>query len=223
MFSPPPERHKKGSLVKGRCAAAVNAYTVPMFSLPILLGNDTGRVREVTNRRKPPCEIVSGHCPQGSLAKGSWHAGGVTEGASGVKAGCLRMGWYLLVVIDTQLQLFGLFSNQPSASACQRGLTFLPRQERKQRSRLKGGATRSRSNCSPLKNPPGGTIGRLTLRFGSGWWVLASAPVSGRGFWGALFPRCRLKARKSPVSHNKTIPGAKRLPCQRELAKIFDF
>ena len=24
----------------------------------------------------------------------------VTEGASGVKAGCLRMGWYLLVVID---------------------------------------------------------------------------------------------------------------------------
>ena len=80
MFSPPPERHKKGSLVKGRCAAAVNAYTVPMFSLPILLGNDTGRVREVTNRRKPPCEIVSGHCPQGSLAKGSWHAGGVTEG-----------------------------------------------------------------------------------------------------------------------------------------------
>ena len=34
--------------------------------------------------------------------------------------------------------------------------------------RLKGGATRSRSNCSPLENPPGGTIGRLTLRFGSG-------------------------------------------------------
>ena len=25
--------------------------------------NDTGRVREVTNRRKPPCEIGCGHCP----------------------------------------------------------------------------------------------------------------------------------------------------------------
>ena len=87
----------------------------------------------------------------------------VTEGASGVKAGCLLMGWYLLVVIDTQLQLFGLFSNRLSASACQQGHTFLLRQESKQRSRLKGGTTRS-----PLENPPGGTIGRLTLRFGSG-------------------------------------------------------
>ena len=45
-------------------------------------GNDTGRVREVTNRRRfpceidtggtPACEIVSGHCPQGSLVKGGW-------------------------------------------------------------------------------------------------------------------------------------------------------
>ncbi len=26
-----------------------------------------------------------------------------------------------------------------------------------------------------------------------GWWVSASAPVWGCGFWGALFPRCRLK------------------------------
>ena len=49
-------------------------------------GNDTGRVREVTIRRKLPCEIasggtpVSGGTPQGSLAKGSWHGGAVTEG-----------------------------------------------------------------------------------------------------------------------------------------------
>ena len=34
----------------------------------------------VTNRRKPPCGIVSGHCPQGSLVKGSWHGEAVTEG-----------------------------------------------------------------------------------------------------------------------------------------------
>ena len=27
------------------------------------------------------------------------------------------------------------------------------------------------------------------------------------GFWGSSFPRCRLKARKSPVSHKRTIPG----------------
>ena len=37
-----------------RRAAGVDACTVPMFSFPILLGNDTGRVREVTNCRKPP-------------------------------------------------------------------------------------------------------------------------------------------------------------------------
>ena len=137
----------------------------------------------------------------------------VTEGASGRCISGLLMGWYLPEVIDTRLQLLGLFSNQPSASACQRGLTFLLRQESKQRSRLKGGITRSRSNYPPLENPPGGTIGRLTLRFGSGWYVLATAPVLGCGFWGASFPRCRLKAEKSPVSHNETIPGAKRLPC----------
>ena len=68
---------------------------------PLLPGNDTGRVREVTIRRKLSCEIdcggtppgqgsnelqeaavgiVSGGTPQGSLVKGSWHAGGVTEG-----------------------------------------------------------------------------------------------------------------------------------------------
>ena len=141
------------------------------YKRSLLQGNDTGRVREVTIRRKPPCEIDTGGTP----------------------------------------------------GACQRGLTFLLRQESKQRSRLKGGITRSRSNYSPLENPPGGTIGRLTLRFGSGWYVLATAPVLGCDFWGASFPRCRLKAEKSPVSHNETIPGAKRLPCQRELAKIFDF
>ena len=66
------------------------------------------------------------------------------------------------------------------------------RQESKQRSRLKGGATRSRSNCSPLENPPGGTIGRLTLRFGSGaefqplppfWVVVFGVPCSHAVDW----------------------------------------
>ena len=48
--------------------------------------------------------------------------------------------------------------------------------------RLKGGITRSRSNYSPLENPPGGTIGRLTLRFGSGgmFWLLPP-------FWSVVF------------------------------------
>ena len=134
--------------------------------------NDTGRVREVTNRRKPPCEIGCGHYPQGSLAKGSWHGAAVTEGftagtspkhkpmcsgthpiapsgrelspqvtegASGRCSYGLLMGRYLLVVIDTRLEPFCLLSNRLSASACQRGLPFLLRQERKQRSRLKGG------------------------------------------------------------------------------------
>ena len=145
----------------------------------------------------------------------------VTEGASGRCSSGFIMGRYLLVVIVTRLQLLGLFSKQPSASACQQGLTFLLRQESKQRSRLKGGITRSRSNCSPLENPPGGTIGRLTLRFGSGagfqplppFWVVVFGSVS--------FPRCRLKARKSPASHHRTIPGfggavtiCRRFPCE---------
>src|SRR5699024_10489315 len=70
----------------------------------------------------------------------------------------------------------------------------------------------------PLRIPreePSGIDPSLCL----GWYVLASTPVLGRGFWGASFPRCRLKAGKSPVSHNETIPGAKSLPCQRELAR----
>ena len=93
----------------------------------------------------------------------------VTEGACGRQADGLRMGWYLPEVIVTRLEPFCLLFNRLSASACQRGHTFLLRQESMQRSRLKGGTTHSRSNCSPLKNHPGGTIGRLTLRFGSGW------------------------------------------------------
>ena len=55
---PPPSRREVL-----RRAAAVNACKVQLFSFPILLGNDTGRVREVTIRRKPPCEIVCGRCP----------------------------------------------------------------------------------------------------------------------------------------------------------------
>ena len=69
----------------------------------------------------------------------------------------------------------------------------------------------------PLRIPrvePSGIDPSLWL----GWYVLATAPVLGCGFWGASFPRCRLEDGKSPVSHNGTIPGAKRLPCQRELA-----
>ena len=74
----------------------------------------------------------------------------------------------------------------------------------------------------PLRIPrvePSGIDPSLWLRC----WVLAPAPVLGCDFWGALFPRCRLEDGKSPVSHHRTIPGTKRLPCQMELAKIFDF
>ena len=52
--------------------------------------NDTGLWRgsddlhqlpsEIATGGTPACEIGCGHCPQGSLVKGSWHAGGVTEG-----------------------------------------------------------------------------------------------------------------------------------------------
>ena len=49
--------------------------------------------------------------------------------------------------------------------------------------RLKGGITRSRSNYSPLENPPGGTIGRLTLRFGSGGMFQPLPPFWFVGFW----------------------------------------
>ena len=46
--------------------------------------NDTGRVRERTNRRRLPCEIDTGGTlagtARGSLAKGSWHGAAVTEG-----------------------------------------------------------------------------------------------------------------------------------------------
>ena len=163
------------------------------------------------------------HKPHSSLREGAVTALAVTEGASGRCSSGLLWGWYLLVGIVTQLEPFCLLSNQLSASACQRGLTFLLRQESKQRSRLKGGATRSRSNCSPLENPPGGTIGRLTLRFGSGSKFQPLPPFGYVYLIWVSIPRRRLKARKSPVSHNETIPGAKRLPCQRELAKIFDF
>ena len=125
----------------------------------------------------------------------------VTEGASGRCSSGFIMGRYLLVVIVTRLEPFDFFFNRLSASACQRGRTFLLRQESTQRSRLKGGATRSRSNCSPLENPPGGTIGRLTLRFGSGAGFQLLPPFWLVGLWVVSFPRCRLKDGKSPVSH----------------------
>ena len=48
----------------GRRAAAVGACTVPMFSLPILLGNETGHWRGSNDLQKIPVRIVSGHCPQ---------------------------------------------------------------------------------------------------------------------------------------------------------------
>ncbi len=61
-----------------RRAAAVNAYTVPMFSFPILLGNDTGRWRgsndllEITVGnwlRALPAEIATGGTPAGGSGK----------------------------------------------------------------------------------------------------------------------------------------------------------
>ena len=72
------------------------------------------------------------------------------------------------------------------------------RQERKQRSRLKGGTTRSRSNCSPLKNPPGGTIGRLTLRFGSGGGFQPLPP-----FWVVVFGALRSHAVDWKIEKNQ--------------------
>ena len=52
--------------------------------------NDTGLWRgsddlhqlpsEIDTGGTPACEIGCGHCPQGSLAKGSWHGVAVTEG-----------------------------------------------------------------------------------------------------------------------------------------------
>ena len=55
---PPPSRREVL-----RRAAAVNACTVQRLSFHIPLGNDTGRVREVTSSRKPSCEIVRSHWP----------------------------------------------------------------------------------------------------------------------------------------------------------------
>ena len=43
------------------CAAGVNACTVPMFSFPILLGNDTGRWRGSNDLQK----ITVRNCPRG--------------------------------------------------------------------------------------------------------------------------------------------------------------
>ena len=63
--------------------------------------------------------------------------------------------------------------------------------------RLKGGTTRSRSNCSPLENPPGGTIGRLTLRFGSGAGVQSLHPF-GLVLFRALFPTLSIGRWKKP-------------------------
>ena len=70
----------------------------------------------------------------------------VTEGASGQETDDLLSDWYLLEVIVTRLQLFSLLSNQPSASACQQGLTFLLRQESKESCPAQGG-----NNSLPLE------------------------------------------------------------------------
>ena len=48
-------RTPKAPLPKERRAAAVNTCRVPVFSLPIMLGNDTQKI---------PVRIVSGHCPR---------------------------------------------------------------------------------------------------------------------------------------------------------------
>ena len=61
----------KAPLPKGRRAAAVNTCRVPVFSLPILLGNDTGRVREVTIRRRFPCALSAGTARKAPLLKGA--------------------------------------------------------------------------------------------------------------------------------------------------------
>ena len=61
----------------------------------------------------------------------------------------------------------------------------------------------------PLRIPrvePSGIDPSLWLGCGGS----APAPVLVCGFWSIYFPRCRLKVRKSPVSHNKTIPGGSR-------------
>ena len=52
----------------------------PCFRSPFCSVTLPGTGGAVTIRRRFPCGIGCGHCPQGSLAKGSWHAGGVTEG-----------------------------------------------------------------------------------------------------------------------------------------------
>ena len=114
------------------------------------------------------------------------------EGASGRCSSGLMKGWYLLVGIDTMNFFHWVLSSNRLVLPAG-GHTFLLRQESKQRSRLKGGITRSRSNYSPLENPPGETIGRLTLRFGSGAGFQPLPPFWVVGLWGALFPRCRLK------------------------------
>src|SRR5699024_7939745 len=111
-----------------------------------------------------PCKKVQAHS---SLREGAGTAIAVTEGASGRCSSGFIMGRYLLMGIDTMNFFHWVLSSNRLVLPAG-GLTFLLRQESKQRSRLKGGTTRSRSNCSPLENPPGGTIGRLTLRFGSG-------------------------------------------------------
>ena len=53
----------------------------PCFRSPFCSVTLPGTGGAVTIRRRFPCGIGCGHCPQGSLAKGSWHAGGVTEGS----------------------------------------------------------------------------------------------------------------------------------------------
>ena len=45
--------------------------------------NDTGRVRERTIRRKPPCEIVSGHCPPAAFLSCSGKKGSKEAGLRG--------------------------------------------------------------------------------------------------------------------------------------------
>ena len=74
----------------------------------------------------------------------------------------------------------------------------------------------------PLRIPraePSGIDPSLWL----GCCVSAFAPVLACGVWGRLFPTLSIESTKKPGIAHRTTPSAKRLPCQRELAKIFDF
>ena len=179
---------------------------------------------------------VARYKPHSSLREGAGTAVAVTEGASGGCSSGLLLGWYLIEFIDTSTSTAVTIPGTGGAVTirrrvpceigcghCPPGPYFLaPARKYGKLSGLRGEQLAPARIVPPLRIPrvePSGIDPSLWL----GWWILATTPVMGCGFWGTSFPRCRLKDRKSPVSHHRMTPGAKRLPCQRELAKIFDF